>query len=144
MNLLADVSQTTGQEQFDLRMDVLHIVFQYEISCLDFRKYLVQPCCQRLEFLRVEKADAFQHPDVCLRTYDVISCQTHVQNAVVTYCKILHQVSRLRAFAPKCAHSSVVISSEVERSLFNVVYKFNICPDAVGDFADKHVFVFLV
>ena len=125
-------------------MDVLHVVFQHEIARLYLAKYLVESCRQRLEFFCAEKADAFQHPDVCLRAYDVISCQTHVQNAVVSYCKILYQVSRLCTFAPKCAHSSVVISSEVERSLFNVVYKFNICPDALSYFADKHIFVFLM
>ena len=39
-----------------------------------------------------------------LRSDYVIFCQTHVQYAVVSYCKILHEVCRLRAFAPQCTH----------------------------------------
>ena len=87
-------------------MDILYIVFKNELAGIYFAQNLIEGFCQSLKLVRCKEADRFEHPDMCLRTDDVIFRQTHIKDTVIAYCKILHQVCSLCPFTPKCTHIS--------------------------------------
>ena len=48
---------------------------------------LLQSAQQRLQLAGREQADVLQHPDVRHRAFDIVTCQPHVQTAVIAHRK---------------------------------------------------------
>ena len=104
MDLFAHFSEFAGEQQFYLRMDVFHIVFQAEFACLYAGGNLFQRLCQNGEFICVQQAYALQHLDMRQRTLHVVTCQTQVQDAVVPNSERFYHIGCGSAFIPECCH----------------------------------------
>ena len=102
MYLLADVSETPGQQQLDLRMDVLDSVLQHETPGLDLRKYLPEAFGQHFQFVGREQSDGLQHADMGHGACHVILGEPQVQSPVVAYRKFLHDLGRGFSLIPQC------------------------------------------
>ena len=82
--LLAGVPDFPGKHQFDLGMDVLHIVLDTEFAGFHLLIYGFQFALHVGEFGRGEQPDGFEHPGVGQRTEHVRFGQVHVHLAVAT------------------------------------------------------------
>ena len=61
MDLLADISQSAGQKKLNLRVDVLDVIFKYELTSFYFFQNRIQSFCEDLKFVCCQQSDAFQH-----------------------------------------------------------------------------------
>ena len=100
MDLLAQVAQFAGEHQFDLGVDVFHIVFDHEGAGFNRDEDVVESLGERFQFFLVEQADAFQHPDVCLRPFDVAGGKPQVEYPVVSDGESLHDLRGGGSFIP--------------------------------------------
>ncbi len=110
MDLLARIAQSAGEHQLDLRMDVLGTGLDLETPGLDLRGDLPEPRRQRRELFGGQQPDFFQHGDMGQRPLDVITCQPHIQLAVVAHGVFLDHLVGFEPLIPKfSSHIPVLI-----------------------------------
>ena len=100
VDFFAEVAQFAGEHQFDLGMDVFHVVFDLEITGFYGHEDAVESFRKGLPFLFGKQSDAFQHPDVGLRPFDVVSRQPQIKHAVISDGEPVHDLRGLRSFIP--------------------------------------------
>ena len=66
MDLLSYIPETTGQQDFHLRVNVLHVILEHEAAIFYVLCDSAQTLVEEGEFFRGEQSYAFQHPDVGL------------------------------------------------------------------------------
>ena len=104
MNLLAEVAELAGEEEFYLGVNVFHIILQHKGARRDAGGDFVQSAQQGLQLVGAEQADALQHRNVGLRALHIVGCEPQVEDAVVADREVLHLFGGGGAFIPKCCH----------------------------------------
>ena len=101
VDLLSDVAQPAGEQQLDLRVDILRVGFDLETPGLDFGGDLLQTGRQRAEFFGGEKTDPFEHGDVRQRSFDVVAGELQVEFAVVADGVLFDHLVGFETLVPK-------------------------------------------
>ena len=104
VNLLAEVAELAGEEEFDLGVNVFHVILQHKGARRDAGGDFVQSAQQNLQLVGIQQADAFQHRNVGLRALHIVGCEPQVEDAVVADREVLHLFGGGGAFIPKCSH----------------------------------------
>ena len=104
VDLLADLAQLAGEQEFDLGVDVLDVGLEREVAGLDALRDAGQGGVQHGQLVRRQQADAFQHLDVRPGALHVVARQPEVQHAVVADREAVDGLGRRSAFIPKSCH----------------------------------------
>ena len=101
MYFLSDITQTTGQHQFYLRMYIFHPVFYHKftffgrgINTLQFHQQLVQ-------FFFCQQPNAFKHRNMSHRTKHIMLGQIKIHLTITTYRETFDILIYLYGLLPK-------------------------------------------
>ena len=109
MDFFAHLPEPAGQQQLDLRVDVLDVVLEFESPGLYFGGNLREPFVEHAIIVLREQPYAAEHLYVRPGTAHVIARQTQVQHTVIPHCKGVHARFRLSAFIPQCCHTDSLL-----------------------------------
>ena len=85
VDLLAHVAQSAGEQQLDLRVDVLGVRLDFESAGRDLAGDRLQSGRQRRQFVAGQQPDLLEHGDVRQRSFDIVAGQPQVQFAVAAH-----------------------------------------------------------
>ena len=92
MDFLACLSELAREHELNLRVDVLDVVLKAETAVIYACADTVEGGVKLLKFVLLQQSYAAEHPNMRLRAQDVVSCESHVEDAVVSDREILHRL----------------------------------------------------
>ncbi len=101
MYLLAHIAQAAGEEEFHLRMHVLHVILYNKCTFLGFAVDALQLGQQRRQFVLPQQPHRGQHGDVSHGAEHIVLGEMQVHLAVKPHGEPLDALIDLRVFFPK-------------------------------------------
>lgn len=90
MDLLSHVTEAAGKHQLNLRVDVLHSLFDHELTPGNSLQQLYQSFRQCFQLIGLKKSDGLEHGNMCKGPDDVIFGQHEVHFTVFSDSKALN------------------------------------------------------
>ncbi len=101
VDLLAEVAELAGEEEFDLRVDILHIGFDNELTFLALAVDAAQGVEELRQFIVAEESDALEHGDVGHGAQHVVFGEVEVHLAVAANGEALYLFVDFKVLFPE-------------------------------------------
>ena len=116
MDFLAEIAQTRGEHELNLRVHILNALLDGELAAVDGIAYVGQSRKQLLQLIGLQQTYRLEHADMRHGALHVVAGQTQVELPVVSHSEFLNHFVRLEAFVPKF-HRFLIISERLRISL---------------------------